>query len=110
MTFLGHRNLLRFMAHLLEMACESLVQPIGVGFTDVHDGIRSVALALADEIDTRPAAECTDPIRVSAARTDRAIAEARVADPELVSIAGAVVGARALARREVDDHCGGCAS
>src|SRR5262245_3069525 len=67
----------------LEMACERLVQPASVGFTDVDDGVRSVALALADEIHARLAAQRSDPVRISPAGADRAVAQARVAQTEI---------------------------
>src|SRR5678815_5104505 len=91
----------------LKMACEGVVQPASMRFADVDDGIRSIALPLADQIHARLAAQRSDPFRISASRADRAVAQARVPQIAIlcrdtsVTVAYVSVG---VPRREVDDR------
>src|SRR5690242_15481624 len=97
MTLLGHRNLLRFMAHGLEVARESVVEATGAR-TDVHDLAR---LRVSNHVDAGPALQCADPVRVTiAADADRAIREAGVAGDELGRIRHGLPGAHD--RRGID--------
>src|ERR1041384_2465458 len=48
----------------LEMSSKGLIQAASMSFTDIDDGISAVALALADEVHTRLAAQRADPVRI----------------------------------------------
>src|SRR5262249_36885182 len=98
----------------LKVASQGLIQPGGVRFPDVHDGIGTVALALADDIHTGLAAQGPNPggIRLATA-AGRAGSQARIAQTSVARVArgrprdrGATLGGP---RPDVHDHRDGAA-